>query len=305
MNQSQKLLVNHSFHGGRFEDHGVDVDALTEIVRYKSLLMDLTKELWRRNNPNRERLPNNFEEGLALKFYEVKGNCATIPLMRAPIPPDEDLYAAERDELDEAVDLVAQAIDAAGRDVALPDAFPQALLAQFEDYGKTLRPDEWIEQTPAGSSRSYRFDAVVRERLTHWLIRQYQGFVDLCGMVTMARVNRPRMALELPDGREIEAAFRPEDESEITAALQQHATAQLRVIGQGQFGPDGRLQRIVQIDKVIRWAHGAIPFDAQAKPIWEAFAEELADVPPEEWAKLPTDGAERHDEYIYGLRGNP
>jgi len=26
----------------------------------------------------------------------------------------------------------------------------------------------------------------------------------------------------------------------------------------------------------------------------------MADVPPEEWAKLPVDGAENLDEYLYG-----
>ncbi len=36
------------------------------------------------------------------------------------------------------------------------------------------------------------------------------------------------------------------------------------------------------------------------RPIWEVFAEISASVPDEEWAKLPTDGAEQHDHYIYG-----
>jgi Arc/MetJ-type ribon-helix-helix transcriptional regulator len=36
------------------------------------------------------------------------------------------------------------------------------------------------------------------------------------------------------------------------------------------------------------------------KPIWEVFEEITASIPEEEWAKLPTDGAEQHDHYIYG-----
>ena len=35
-------------------------------------------------------------------------------------------------------------------------------------------------------------------------------------------------------------------------------------------------------------------------PIWERIREISADVPDEEWAKLPTDGAEQHDHYLYG-----
>jgi Arc/MetJ-type ribon-helix-helix transcriptional regulator len=36
------------------------------------------------------------------------------------------------------------------------------------------------------------------------------------------------------------------------------------------------------------------------KPIWEEIEEIIADVPDEEFNKLPVDGAEQHDHYIYG-----
>ncbi len=36
------------------------------------------------------------------------------------------------------------------------------------------------------------------------------------------------------------------------------------------------------------------------KPIWEVIIERMKDVPPEELAKLPRDGAEEHDHYLYG-----
>ncbi|AGA24818.1 ribbon-helix-helix domain-containing protein [Singulisphaera acidiphila] len=46
--------------------------------------------------------------------------------------------------------------------------------------------------------------------------------------------------------------------------------------------------------------------NAQAhKPIWEEIAEITADVPDEEWNKLPADGAEQHDHYIYGTPKRP
>jgi Arc/MetJ-type ribon-helix-helix transcriptional regulator len=41
------------------------------------------------------------------------------------------------------------------------------------------------------------------------------------------------------------------------------------------------------------------------KPIWEEFEEITAGIPDEEWAKLPTDGAEQHDHYIYGTPKRP
>ena len=37
-----------------------------------------------------------------------------------------------------------------------------------------------------------------------------------------------------------------------------------------------------------------------SRPIWEVIAEISSQVPDEEWAKLPTDGAENLDHYLYG-----
>ncbi|GAG79000.1 unnamed protein product [marine sediment metagenome] len=47
-------------------------------------------------------------------------------------------------------------------------------------------------------------------------------------------------------------------------------------------------------------------FDETAKPIWEVIEEIISDVPPEEFDKLPRDGATEHDHYIYGTakKGN-
>ena len=50
---------------------------------------------------------------------------------------------------------------------------------------------------------------------------------------------------------------------------------------------------------------GRIVVGPKRKPIWERIAELVADVPPEELDKLPTDGASQHDHYIYGTPKRP
>ena len=51
---------------------------------------------------------------------------------------------------------------------------------------------------------------------------------------------------------------------------------------------------------VVEVQAGRIVVGPKRRPIWERIAEMVADVPPEELAKLPTDGASQHDHYIYG-----
>jgi hypothetical protein len=37
-----------------------------------------------------------------------------------------------------------------------------------------------------------------------------------------------------------------------------------------------------------------------SRPIWEVIADNMSDVPPDEFEKLPVDGASEHDHYLYG-----
>jgi Arc/MetJ-type ribon-helix-helix transcriptional regulator len=47
------------------------------------------------------------------------------------------------------------------------------------------------------------------------------------------------------------------------------------------------------------------PTPSQRKPIWERADELRKSIPEKEWAKLPTDGAEQLDHYIYGSPKRP
>jgi hypothetical protein len=77
----------------------------------------------------------------------------------------------------------------------------------------------------------------------------------------------------------------------------------------GQFASAGEM-----VDKLVRdYAQhtpqpqpaGQEAPQAAHKPIWEEILELTADVPDEEWDKLPTDLAEQHDHYIYGTPKRP
>jgi Arc/MetJ-type ribon-helix-helix transcriptional regulator len=47
------------------------------------------------------------------------------------------------------------------------------------------------------------------------------------------------------------------------------------------------------------------PAKTAHKPLWERAAELRISIPAEEWAKLPVDGAEQLDHYIYGSPKRP
>ncbi len=70
------------------------------------------------------------------------------------------------------------------------------------------------------------------------------------------------------------------------------------------------LQRLEQEQTRQHVAPTDAPTDRPAtsprrKPLWERAAELRRSIPEEEWAKLPVDGAEQLDHYIYGSPKRP
>jgi len=64
--------------------------------------------------------------------------------------------------------------------------------------------------------------------------------------------------------------------------------------------PPGEAEIVVLVQEAV--GDGNAASRESARPIWEVFGEVMADLPEEELAKLPPDGAEQHDHYIYGAR---
>jgi hypothetical protein len=133
MSAAKKIAVL-KFNGPRFEDHGLDVDVLPEIIAYKQLLQETAKALWKRKNPNRQRLPKNFDAEISLKFFEIEPGSAGVPLLRsatgrlAPRLPFDD-------ELDDAAKLLESSIRMAGTSGAVPKELPRNVIPLFQDFG--------------------------------------------------------------------------------------------------------------------------------------------------------------------------
>ncbi len=70
--------------------------------------------------------------------------------------------------------------------------------------------------------------------------------------------------------------------------------------------PDEKQQEVLAlVDEMLR--QGQEPQPRGTQPIWEIIQELSSQIPVEEWAELPADGAEQHDHYLYGSpkRDNP
>lgn len=304
MTKKRREVVTHTFKGPRFEDHGLDLDVLPDLLAYKTLLVETAKELWRRNNPDRQRLPRGFEESLSLKFYELKPGCVAIPLMRE-VEDRDKLFESPPDELDQAVVITADTIEAAAEGSPLPECLPKNVIPLFSEYGRTLREDESFEQVIPQRIKPVRYTARIREQVLCRGQDIYEDIIELTGEVRAADLDGCNFTLRLEDGTKIPGKFTSEQEAMIIEALREHVTQRLKLRGQGEFEPLTRvLKRVISVTQLGIQAPSESAFDTAAAPIWEVVAEVSATVPDDEWANEPSDASKRVDHYVYGSVGD-
>lgn len=290
-------LASLRFDGKRFEGHTLDVECTQELIAYRNLIVECAKELWRRKNPDRSRLPWRFVENFRLQFNRLEDGSAKIPLQRVRTNDQSELLD---DEFDEAADLIDAAIAAANDDGLLPDALPSNVILLFRNFGKSLRPDEVLFTRSRHASSEAAYTAKARERLTQWIMPTYEDTVDVTGEVQMGSVSGT-FSLKLEDTETVVSGrFSAEQESVVLDALRDHRSVRLRVRGVAEFTTgDRQIKQFSRVDEVISGAFTEQGFDETAAPIWEQLASIGKLAPDGTWDSVPSDLSVRIDEIVY------
>jgi hypothetical protein len=294
----RKKVAALRFEGPRFKDHGLDVDVLPEIIAYKKLLQETAREIWRKQNPERVRLPKNFDADINLKFYSLEKGSTVVPLMREQRLKQLPFFDHE---LDEAATLLQQTIQAAAQQESAPPQLPRTIIPLFDELGRTLQDDEALLVSAKRRTQEARFNREVKARILAWTTSSYLDEVDLTGEVRATDLDGARFTLRLPDGTKVTGRFKPEHEAVILEALNEHSNRQIRIKGAGEFAPeDGTLRQIVNVE----WLEivSADLSSGAGSPIWERLALIGTNTPDDAWNDVPTDLAENVDQYLYGRK---
>lgn len=298
-------VIRLAFKGERFRDHALNLAAITELGAFQSLVSDAAKALWRQKNPDRRRLPAHFEERVTLCLRTIEEGSAVAPLevyVRDEDPAQQQFIPTEPVEAQQAVELVRDVYAASEADRTLPNGVTRDLLPGFAKWGQSLRADEEIEMRLPKSPPA-RTKPSIRERLRALMMTPYTDQVKITGEVLAVDLRRSRFQLWPNDSSSVEVAFTDNQEAEVTDALKNHKARCVRVSGMGEYSPEGRLLRINPIGEMRILPIQGDLFDRSARPIWDELAELAAQVPDEEWEKLPDDLTSNLDHYIYGVAG--
>lgn len=300
MSGQWKEVVKLAFKGPRFRDHALDVTAMGELVQFQKIVSETAKALWRKAHPHRERLPKGFEERTRLCLRRIEEGSAEAPLeVYVEEPEQPELFEQEPTEANEAIALVQDVLRAVEEGRPLPENLRKSLVPEYEQFGETLADDEAIEVRTAANYRA-RVTSASRAGFAAFLEGTHEGPVEVAGKVGEADVHRERFQLWLDSETCVKASFSPTQEDEVTKALREHRTLRLEVMGRGEFSPTGKLLRITQVEDLRSRPAGELSYDATAPPIEDLLEELAAEVPEEDWQKLPPDLTDNLDHYLYG-----
>lgn len=295
-------LTTLTFKGPRFEDHGLDIEVLPELIAYKNLLVAMAKHLYLQHRPERERVQKGFEGSINIKFYGIGQNCCTVPLKRVVEFEDDHLIMQPDDEIEEAAELIDLGIDAASSGQPLPENFPRDVLEHFDDFGRTLTEGHSIALKARKCPKEVCYTPEVRDRLVSWIERVYEDNVDLKGEIRLADLDGCKFRIRLDDGSKIDGRFEPDQEALITDALHEHTTRRLRVQGTAEYRQSDRKIRCIRTVRSINLLPvGDDPYDPTARPIWERVTEIGKRIPEDERRRMPTDASKNLDHYLYGV----
>ncbi|MBW1701998.1 MAG: hypothetical protein JRJ11_12620 [Deltaproteobacteria bacterium] len=295
-----KEVVRLTFKGERFRDHALDLQALSELSQFQKMVAETAKTLWRAANPDRERLPSHFEERVRLCLRRIEDGSATAPLEVFIEEKDQTAFwEPEPVEINEAVKLAHEVYEAIGADAQLPERFPRALLPEYARWGQSLDGDEAVEMQVSEKKPAY-LTLANRQKLEKFVETPHEDRVEIRGEVFEADVKKGRFQLWSGEDTAVTAVFTPEQEDQVTTALKEHKTARMFVKGSGEYSPQGKLLRVMQVDE-LRLSTSETHYDKSARPIEDLLEELAREIPQEEWDKLPSDLNDNLDHYLYGV----
>jgi hypothetical protein len=300
MSGKWKEVVRLSFKGERFRDHALDLQALSELSKFQKMVAETAKTLWRAANPNRERLPSHFEERVRLCLRRIEDGSAAAPL-EVFIEEDDQtaLWEPEPVEINEAVKLTHEVFEALESDLPLPERFPRSLLPEYAKWGQSLGENEAVEMQVSEKKPVYLTPAH-RQKLEKLVETPHEDRVEISGEVFEADVKKGRFQLWAGEDTAVTVVFNSEQEDQVTTALKEHKTARMFVKGSGEFSPQGKLNRVLQVDE-LRLTTAERQYDQSARPIEDLLIELAKEVPREEWDRLPSDLNDNLDHYLYGV----
>lgn len=275
----------------------MELDAVKDLLVVQGCLRAITRALYRRQNPLRQRLPNGFDQATRLRFTHVEPGSTRIPL-EAQVDSGLTFGWETALPIQEASSLLYDGLLSQDSDSPLPRGFPRVALPYVCRLGEDLAPSEILAISIPGRTAS-AVSPLKRTRMRAFMEADYEDSVDVTGEIRLADLDGLRFVLRISEDEKIPGRFSEGQEDQIVQALRDHKSTHLHLRGQGKYRFD--TNELVEIVSISELRFDAL-FDRAPivphKPIWEVAEQIASSLPVDVWRAIPADLATNLDKYL-------
>jgi hypothetical protein len=130
--------------GTRFNGGAIPLEFLVDFAVLSEMILEVAKWKYREENPDRQRVPRGFAEGVSLKLTGIEEGSA-IPVISLVNSEEMLLPPVAQQYFEDARDSIIEAVVAAQVGGSITAHLPQKLLGYFDRFGRNLADGEAIE----------------------------------------------------------------------------------------------------------------------------------------------------------------
>lgn len=237
-------FIQPRFEGARFSEHTLPLDVARDLAAYETLIIELAKRLYLKDNPERQRVPKGFGADFHLHLERVDDGSAK-PVLTLVTAGLLALGIGTNTYFERARELVTECI--AAPEGQLPTEFPRDLLGHFNQFGRSLQPDERME-IPGADGTIATLTPERRKRLVLAADHVYEKEIELSGTIEEANWGKSTFQLRLLDGTLIPNIPMPESFYAQSGKYGGKPRHLVTLHGVGAFDSLDRLQKVTSLD---------------------------------------------------------
>lgn len=160
--------------GKRFDRHTLPLEMLKELPVLEKIIVEIAKDSYFKNNPNRKRIPRGALSNIALELSDIsEGSICLEITMRVPNGIQPALFddSMPKDDfspkyLENARDKVLELISNVD-DPSIASEYPKYILGYFDKFGRSLKEGEELELAVGknDSTKTVSFNSQKRKKL--------------------------------------------------------------------------------------------------------------------------------------------
>lgn len=234
-------FLRPKFDGARFAEHTLPLEIARDLAAYETLIIELAKHLYLRENPARRRVSKGFSADFHLHLESVEQGSA-IPVLAVVAASLLPLAHGANPYFERARDLVAECVGAApGK---LPEEFPRELLGYFNQIGRSLRDGESLQLGQNAVLTPQR-----RKELVLAAYTVYEREIELTGIIAEADWEKSTFRLRQTDGSQTNV---PMPEAFHASAREYGGRTRywVTVKGVGSYNEWEKLQKVIAVESL-------------------------------------------------------